>query len=464
MTHSVQQIRYRDLLKQLVVLSIPTMIEEILSTLMQYVDTAMVGHLGEKATAAVSVTTTIGWLVGSTAFAMGAAILALVSQAYGAEDRKKGEKLAGQALLLTVIMGIALGAVSCALSPFIPGWMGAEPAIRSQASLYFTIISIPMVFRVSSAILGSAVRATQNTKTPMLISMFSNLLNVVLNYLLIYTAGLGVTGAAIATAISFGTGGALMLALFLRTEFFYPSVPGRGRMPSPARILGSMRPDRKMLKEILTIGVPVMGTSVVSTMGYVMFAGMVSGMGTTIFAAHSIAVTAEEIFYIPGYGLRTATSALVGAAIGEGNHRKFVIYCRISVVLTVSMMFLSGLTLFFVAKPLMSLFTPSGQVIEIGSEMLKLVAFSEPFFGLMVVMQGILYGMGKTRYAFWAEAISMWGVRILFTALVVYVWHLGLREVWYCMIACNVTKAILLSLPFTVGRNSLLKLQPADPQ
>ncbi len=193
-----------------------------------------------------------------------------------------------------------------------------------------------------------------------------------------------------------------------------------------------------------------MGTSVVSTMGYVVFAGMVSGMGTTIFAAHSIAVTAEEIFYIPGYGLRTATSALVGAAVGEGNERKFTIYCRIAVALTVIMMFLSGLVLYFTAQPLMSLFTPSQEVIRIGSEMLKLVAFSEPFFGLMVVMQGIMYGMGRTKYAFWAEAVSMWGVRILFTYIVVYVWHLSLREVWYCMIACNVTKAVLLTLPFII--------------
>ncbi len=441
------------------------MIEEILSILMQYVDTAMVGHLGEKATASVSVTTTIGWLVGSAAYAMGAAILALISQAYGARDRDKGSRLAGQALFLTVVFGIVLGAASIALSPFIPVWMGAEVSIRKQASLYFTIISIPMVFRVSSAILGSAVRATQNTKTPMMISMFSNLLNVILNYLLIYTAGLGVTGAGIATAISYAVGGMLMFVLFMRTEFFYPESSSDAAYSEDHALHGtarsrrwiSMRPDREILAEICSIGIPVMGTSVISTMGYVVFAGMVSGMGTTIFAAHSIAVTAEEIFYIPGYGLRTATSALVGAAIGEGNHRKFSMYCRIAVTLTVAMMFFSGLTLFFTAKPLMSLFTPSERVVEIGSEMLKLVAFSEPFFGLMVVMQGILYGMGRTKYAFVAEVVSMWGVRILFTALVVYVWHMSLREVWYCMIACNVTKAILLSLPFVIKRGDLMK-------
>ena len=472
MIQSTAQLRYRDLLRKMVMLAIPTLMEQILSTLLQYVDTAMVGHLGEQATASVSVTTSIGWLVGSIAYAVGTAVLALISRAYGADDRQRGHKIANQALLLTLVCGIILGVISIVLSPFIPIWMGVEKAIRHQASLYFTIISIPMIFRVSTAILGSAVRATQNTKTPMIITLFSNLLNIVLNYLLIYPVGLGVTGAAIASAISFTVGGTLMLILFIRTGFLYPNGRKQGianysdagdprkALPSDVRNSGisthsgirnlglSLLPDKALLKEIGRIGIPVMGTAIVSCMGYVVFAGLVSGMGTTIFAAHAIAVTAEEIFYIPGYGLRTATSALVGAALGEKNERKLLIYCRLSVALTVGMMFLSGLILFFVAKPLMGVFTSSQSVIELGSRMLRLVAFSEPFFGLMVVMQGIMNGMGKTRYPFFVEAFSMWGVRILLTSLTIHVWHLSLQEVWYCMIADNVCKALLLYVPF----------------
>ena len=222
MIQSTAQLRYRDLLRKMVMLAVPTLMEQILSTLLQYVDTAMVGHLGERATASVSVTTSIGWLVGSIAYAVGTAVLALISRAYGADDRQRAHKIANQALLLTLVCGIILGVISIILSPFIPVWMGVEKAIRRQASVYFTIISIPMIFRVSTAILGSAVRATQNTKTPMIITLFSNLLNIVLNYLLIYPAGLGVTGAAIASAISFTVGGTLMFVLFIRTDFLYP--------------------------------------------------------------------------------------------------------------------------------------------------------------------------------------------------------------------------------------------------
>ena len=196
------------------------------------------------------------------------------------------------------------------------------------------------------------------------------------------------------------------------------------------------------------MGTPVLGTSMVSCFGYVVFAGLVSGMGTTVFAAHSIAVTAETIFYVPGYGLRSAASTLIGNARGEGNKKKLKTVGILSVLLTVAVMCVSGLVLFFGAHLLMSLFTPSRPVVDLGAEMLRLVALSEPFFGLMVVLEGIFYGLGRTRYSFIVETVGMWCIRILFTFLCVRYWGLGLKAVWYCMIADNVCKAILFAVPF----------------
>lgn len=424
----------RDILRTLIALSIPTLLEEMLRTLLQYVDTAMVGRLGEQATAAVSVTTTITWLVNSISFAAGVAVLAMISKAVGGGDEELVRKIAQQALLLTAVFGVVTGGISILLSPYIPVWMGAEEAVRKPASVYFTIISIPMLFRSATIILGAAIRGTKDTKTPMLINAGSNLLNAVLNYLLIYTAGLGVAGAAIASAVSYTLAGILMFAAFRRSRLLRWE-------------WSSFRIEKNLLKECAGIGVPVLGTNITSCLGYVVFAGLVSGMGTTIFAAHSIAVTAETMFYIPGYGLRTATSTLVGISLGENNKRKLQAVSRLSILMTVGMMCISGVILYLVSYPLMCLFTPVPVVAGLGAEMLKLVAFSEPFFGLMVVLEGIYYGMGRTRYAFLAETGSMWGIRILFTFLCVTVWKLDLRAVWYCMIADNVCKALLFTLP-----------------
>ena len=193
----------RMLLHTLLVLSVPTIIEEVLATLLQYVDTAMVGQLGEQATASVSITTNVTWLVNSIPGAVGTAMLVLISRAQGAGDMKQIKKLAQQAFLLSLVLGIVLGTASVLLSSRIPVWMGAEPAIQETASRYFFIISLPMIFRSTSTIMGAALRAVQNTRTPMLINVAANGSNIVLNYLFIYVLDYGVAGAAIASAVSY---------------------------------------------------------------------------------------------------------------------------------------------------------------------------------------------------------------------------------------------------------------------
>lgn len=429
----------KEIARTLIVLSIPTILEEILSTLFQYVDTAMVGHLGEVATASVSVTTTITWLVNSIPHAISIAILAMVAKAFGAKDENRIKKISMQALMLAVVCGIITGGISLICSPYIPIWMGADKSIIHDASEYFFIISIPMIFRTASIILGAAIRATKNTKTPMLISLFSNILNIIMNTLLIYILDMGVAGAAIASATSYVFSGTLMFIVYRRNKYLNWKFK-------------EFTIDGHCMEECAKIGIPVLASSLTSCLGYVVFAGMVSGMGTTIFAAHSLAVTAETIFYIPGYGLRTATSTLVGISLGENDGEKFRLVSKMSIIFTVGMMVVSGVVLYFVAYPLMCLLTSSRPAAELGAEMLKMVSFSEPFFGIMIVMEGIFYGLGRTKYAFFVETFSMWGIRIFFTFICVKIFALDLRAVWYCMIADNVVKAVLLAIPAVMKR------------
>ena len=436
--------QWSGVLYMLVTLSIPTIIEEVLATLLQYVDTAMVGRLGEQATASVSVSTTVTWLVNSVPHAIGIGVLALIAKAVGSGDRHLVRRISSQAVWMVLACSILLGGISLLLSPYIPVWVGAEASIQEVAGEYFFIISLPMLFRVSSIVFGAAIRATKDTKTPMLISLGANIINAVLNYALIYGVDMGVRGAAIASAISYVLSGVLMYVAYRRNEWLHWE-------------LREIRPDTAILEQCGKVAFPVLGTSITSCLGYTVFAGLVSGMGTTIFAAHSIAVTAEEIFYIPGYGFRTATSTLVGNSLGEQDRDKFRKVSIISVIVTVAMMCVNGVILYLSANILMSFFTPSQAVVDLGADMLRLVAFSEPFFGIMIVMEGIFYGLGNTRYAFIVETFSMWGIRILLTFLCVKVWGLDLRAVWLCMIADNVCKAVLFAIPVMTpkGRSRL---------
>lgn len=433
---------WSGVLKSLLLLSFPTVIEEIMSILLQYVDTAMVGRLGEQATAAVSTTTTINWLIGCVPHAIGVSIMALTSRANGSGDHETAKKVTATGVRMTAFYGIILMFLCVGLSPFIPKWMHAAPEIQKEATMYFAIISLSMLFRTGAIVFATSIRAIKDTKTPMLINLLTNVLNATLNYLLIYKAAMGVKGAAVATFISYTLCGiAMYIAMRSKDVLKY------GKEESKV--------DKKLRSEIYRIGLPAFGGSAASCLGYVMFAGMVSGMGTTIFAAHSIAVEAETLFYIPGYGFRTATTSLIGNAIGEKDSKKVDVTQKISIIITVSAMLVSGIVLFFCARPLMSIFTESENVINLGAMALKLVAFTEPFYGLMVVMEGIFYGAGKTKEVFVVETASMWGIRILSTFIVVVVLGLGLREVWYCMIADNIVKSLVLFLLFLLKKHRI---------
>ncbi len=173
MFHTKEDKIYRkNILKTIIKLSVPTVIEELLSTLLQYVDTAMVGRLGEDAAASVSVTTTVSWLISSIPSAISVAVLAMIAKAIGSGDSEKIRDISRHTALTVPVIGLILGTVSVVLSPFIPTWMGAEFSIRKQASIYFFIISLSMLFRCSGIIFGAALRATTDTKKSLPLMFF----------------------------------------------------------------------------------------------------------------------------------------------------------------------------------------------------------------------------------------------------------------------------------------------------
>ena len=164
----------------------PTMLEQLLQTAVQYIDAAMVDRLGAEATAAVGVTTTVSWLINGTVMALGVGFLFFIAREYGAGNKERAAQASSQAVLVALIAGIVCTILPAALYKKVPVWMQADAAIQETAALYFLILYIPMLPRAASMIFATALRATGDTKTPMIISLLMNTVNVVLNFLLIY--------------------------------------------------------------------------------------------------------------------------------------------------------------------------------------------------------------------------------------------------------------------------------------
>ena len=443
-----------SLLPAVLSLAWPTMLEQLMQTAVQYIDTAMVGSLGTSATAAVGSTVTVNWLIGSTVSAFGVGFLSHISQAIGAKEQERARKIAAQSVLMVLVVGLFFTAVALGLSRFVPVWMQVAPSLREVASRYFFILYLPMLARAASIIFGTVLRAAGDTRTPMRVGIRVNLINVTLNFLMIYPtrsvtlfgrsltiwgAGWGVVGAAAASAIAFVYGGLAITRAFYR----HPMISPKGL---------SLRPDPAVLRPCLRVAFPNMLQRFGTSLGYVAFAAMINALGETATAAHTIANTVESAFYIPGYGMQTAAATLTGNAIGAGDRQRQKDLARLIFLCEVSLMLLSGGLLFAFAPTMVGLFSRDAAVILLGSTVLRMVACSEPFYGVSIIIEGMLQGAGRTMVPFVFNIIGMWGVRIVGTFVCTRLLGLGLVSAWGCMIGHNMLLFVLFVNYYRRGR------------
>ena len=437
----------------------PTMLEELLLTAVQYIDTAMVGALGTHATAAVGATTTVNWLVSSTISALSIGFLAFIARACGAGDKESASKASAQAVTMVLIAGTVATALTVGLSGQIPAWMQVDEAIRKDASLDFLVLYLPMLPRTASIIFGTVLRAAGDTKTPMKVGAIVNAINVALNFLLIYPtrelsifgmnilmpgAGWGVIGAAAASSIAYTIGGIQITAVLWR----HPVVSPRS---------ASLKPDREILRPCMKVAVPNMLQRFGTSFGYVAFASMVNSLGEVATAAHTIANTVESGFYIPGYGMQTAAATLAGNAYGARDEKRMKDLSDMFVPLEVLLMIISGAALYLAAPALVSLFSDSPDVIELGITVLRMVAVTEPFYGVSIIVEGMMQGVGRTKAPFVYNIIGMWGIRIVGTFICTQLLGYGLVSAWACMIAHNMLMFCLFLMNYIRGSWNPLK-------
>ena len=271
----------------------------------------------------------------------------------------------------------------------------------------------------------------------MRVGIIVNLVNVVGNFFLIYPtrtlsdgwcipgAGLGVIGASIASAVAFTLGGiCITIALWK-----HPELSPRSR---------SIRPDWNVLRPCLRVALPNMLQRFGTSLGYVVFASMINALGELSTAAHTIANTVESAFYIPGYGMQAAAATLAGNSLGAGDKQQMRNLSRMLILIEVVLMVISGGLLFLFAPQMMTIFSREAAVISLGAIILQMVAVSEPIYGVSIVIEGMMQGVGNTLTPFICNIIGMWGIRIVGTYICTKLLGLGLISAWACMISHNI--------------------------
>ena len=413
----------------------PAIVEQFMITMVQYVDTALVGALGPAATAAVGLTATTTWLFNGFFNAASVGFSVQVAQKLGANNEEDAKKITWQALRFIVVFGVIVSMIAVALSFPLPSWLGASVEIQSDASLFFRIMALAMPFTLGVNMLSAIIRCSGNTRTPMILNVTINVINVILNILFIYPTreveffsvrftmwglGLGVGGSATASAISTVT----VFTLFLIVLF---------KKKSPIQISFKKRYkfEKICLSAAVKLGLPVALERSTLCIAQIVITVLITGIGTVAIAANHLAVTAEAISYLPAYGVAMAGTTLVGQAIGAKRKDIALCFAKTVTFLGIGIMTLGGVILFVFAPQLISIFSSDPEVIELGIKVLRIVAFAEPLFGAAIVVTGALRGAGDSKAPFFICLATMWGVRIVLALILVS--SLGLIGVWIAM-------------------------------
>lgn len=429
-------------------LSGPAILAQLASVLLQFIDASMVGSLGANASASIGLVSSSTWIIGGFCIAMAQGFSVQLAHRVGAGDLYGARVLLRQGLLCVTAFSLLLSLTGLSIAGPLPGWLGGEAAIRSDASAYFLIYSafVPMM---QLGFFGSTMlQCSGDMKLPSLLNILMCALDVVFNFLLIFPtrevnmlgmhfivpgAGMGVRGAALGTGLAEAVTALLMIYFLLVRK-------------KDLRIIGekgSFLPTRDSLSKAFSITGPMWIQNLVMRGAYVAGTLIIAPLGAVPIAAHSFAIIAESICYMPGYGTGDAATTLVGQSLGAGRKNLARSFTRISLGLGVGMMSMMAVVMYLLASTIMGLLSVDPEVVALGARCLRLEAFAEAGYAASIVAYAACVGAGDTKVPTALNFISVWLVRIGLAVLLTP--RYGLMGYWIAMcIELNVRGLLLV--------------------
>ena len=428
-------------LRLTVSLALPAMLAQLSSILMQYIDAAMVGHLGADASASIGLVSTSLWLFWGTCSMATTGFTVQVAHRIGANDEEGARRILRQGLTASLLFGVAMALIGLAIAGPLPGWLGGDESIRGMSTLYFSVFVAALPLLTLNYLAGGMLRCVGNMKVPSAISIGMCVLDCLFNYLFIFVCGLGVLGAALGTVAAEIISAGLMLGYVWRRQ---PELRLTGR---PA---GSFRPSTTVLAKAAAIALPLTAEHAIICGAQIAVTIIVAPLGILAIAANSFAVTAESLCYMPGYGIGDAATVLTGQSHGAGRTSLVRSFGYITVGLGMAVMSVMGVIMWLTAPQLMALMTPVEAIRELGVSALRIEAWAEPMFAASIVAYGAMVGVGKTIAPAVMNFGSIWLVRLPLA------WWLsrsyGLDGVWMAMAAALTFRGAIFLIRLVRGR------------
>ena len=401
-------------------LSLPAIMAQLSSILMQYIDASMVGRLGADCSASVGLMSSSLWFFWGICSMVTMGFSVQVAHRLGAKEQSEARSVVRQGITSCLIFAPIATAIGLALAPHLPAWLGGEQQVRRDATLYFGVFISALPLLTMNYLAGGMLRCAGNMKVPSLLNVMMCVLDIIFNFFLIFPA----------RDVSFA-GMHLHVPGIVPPLMMWHLLARQADLKLKGRPRGSFRPTREVLRRAVRISVPMTLEHAIFCGAQITITVIVAPLGVIAIAANAFAVTAESLCYMPGFGIGDAATTLTGQSYGAKRPELVRSFCYITVGMGMVVMTLMGAIMYVAAPVMMDIMTPVAAIRELGTEVLRIEAWAEPMYAASIVAYGAFVGVGDTMLPAVMNFGSIWLVRIPVAALLAP--SMGLRGVWIAM-------------------------------
>lgn len=457
MIRNGEKMSLRQQLSLAIQLSLPPIMAQMSTIVMDYIDASMVGSLGANPEAAVGLVSTTWWLFTGISVAFTTGFSVQIAHKIGANKPVEARNIVRQAITTCLIYALCLSVFGMGISPFLPVWLGGNAEIAPLSSTNFCILSSCLPFLVIYLLAGGMLRWSGNMRIPSMLDILMCVLDVVFNTLLIFPtrevallghtfvvpgAGLGVKGVAMGSALAI-----VCVCIMIVYYLVFRSNDLKLTIDK-----GSFIPTKQCLKKAFSIAHPIGIQQFVMSSAQIFITVIIAPLGNVSLAAHALSLTAESLCYMPGYGIAEAATTLVGQSLGAGRRNLARRFAYISIFMGMTVMGLLSVCMFIASESILSVMTNVHEVVELGSSVLRIEAFAEPLFAVALVAYGAFVGAGDTKVPCWMNNLSMWAVRLTLAWTLINVFNMGLKGMWIAMAFELCFRGTIFMLRMTRGK------------
>lgn len=434
-----------NLNKNIFKLSIPLVLENIFHMSVFVSDTIMIARLGTESIAAVGLAGTVYFVASMVFSSLNIASASIIARHVGAKEMGKAQIVAGQSILLSLMLGVAVSPFLVFFARKLLEVMSAEPIVIDLGVGYLQIVSGFMVLRLIMLACSGILRGAGDTKTPMKVTLIINIINVLFNWLLIYGIGpfprLGVSGVGYATVISYSIGtGLLVKKLFEKEAVITISIQQMVRL------------HIESLRRIIRISIPAAIDTFLTQMGFLFFTKIVTMLGTVSLAAHEIALRIESISFMPGFALAVSTATLVGQSLGAKNVNLALLSMKRSCCFALVLMGFFALIFILLPEQIVGLFQPEANVFSLATICLMISAIEQPALAIYMVYSGGLRGAGDMVSPMIVAIVGTLCLHVPLAYVLGITFQLGLAGVWLGAAIDWIVRAVAIYILYKKGR------------